>query len=71
MCITAVCNNKALVNRVTQKLADSVQTRKRATRNKFMSVLGYTMLVKRTKSSVLSSAEKDESNKQCTEAIKN
>lgn len=70
MCITAVCNDKALVNRVTQKLAGSVQTRKSATRNKFMSLLGYTMLVKRTKSSVLSSAEKDEYNKQCTEAIK-
>ena len=44
MCINAVCNDKALVNRVTQKLVDSVQTRKRATRNKFMSLLGYTML---------------------------
>ena len=69
MCINAVCNDKALVNRMTQKLEDSVQTRKRGTRNKFMSLLGYTMLVKRTKSSVLSSAETDEYNKQCTEGI--
>ena len=69
MCMKSIFKDRAIINQIKQKLADSIQTRKRATRNKFMNLLGYTMLVRRSKSWILSPAEMVEYEKQCKEGI--
>ena len=46
-CVEQIKNDKAIINELKSRLANAIGTRKKASRNRFMNELGYTMYNRR------------------------